>query len=62
MYTHETGAWISSNRRSPGSRAALRFAARACSRGSVDSEHISLETIEVIETPETIHLRFRVVK
>ena len=27
-----------------------------------DSEHIPLETIEVIETKEVIHLRFRVVK
>jgi dihydrofolate reductase len=30
--------------------------------GNLDSEHISLETIEVIETAEVIHLRFRVVK
>jgi len=28
----------------------------------LDSEHISLEIIEVIETAEVIHLRFRVVK
>ncbi|MGH7961102.1 MAG: dihydrofolate reductase family protein [Candidatus Binatia bacterium] len=28
----------------------------------LDSEHISLETVEVIETAEAIHLRFRVVK
>jgi hypothetical protein len=28
----------------------------------LDSEHISLETVEVIETTEVIHLRFRVVK
>jgi dihydrofolate reductase len=28
----------------------------------LDSEHIELETIEVIETAEAIHLRFRVVK
>ncbi len=28
----------------------------------VDSEHLPLETIEVIETAEAIHLRFRVVK
>ena len=26
------------------------------------SEHISLETIEVIQTPEVSHMRFRVVK
>jgi dihydrofolate reductase len=30
--------------------------------GDLDSKHISLEPIEVIETPEVIHLRFRVVK
>ena len=30
--------------------------------GHLDSEHISLETVEVIETKEAIHLRFRVVK
>ena len=30
--------------------------------GDLDSKHISLETIEVIETPEVIHLRFRLVK
>jgi dihydrofolate reductase len=28
----------------------------------LDSEHIPLEPVEVIETPEVIHLRFRVVK
>jgi len=28
----------------------------------LDSEHISLETLEVIETKEAIHMRFRVVK
>ena len=28
----------------------------------LDGEHISLETIEVIETKEAIHMRFRVVK
>jgi len=28
----------------------------------LDSEHIALETVEVIETAEAIHLRFRVVK
>jgi dihydrofolate reductase len=28
----------------------------------LDSKHISLEPIEVIQTPEVIHLRFRVVK
>lgn len=28
----------------------------------MDSKHISLKPIEVIETPEVIHLRFRVVK
>jgi dihydrofolate reductase len=28
----------------------------------LDSEHIPLETIEVVETKEAIHLRFRVVK
>ncbi len=28
----------------------------------VGSEHIPLETVEVIETKEAIHLRFRVVK
>jgi dihydrofolate reductase len=28
----------------------------------LDSEHITLETVEVIETAEAIHLRFRVVK
>lgn len=28
----------------------------------LDSEHIPLETVEVIETAEAIHLRFRVVK
>jgi dihydrofolate reductase len=28
----------------------------------LDSEHISLEIIEVIQTPEAIHMRFRVVK
>ncbi|MCC6453571.1 MAG: dihydrofolate reductase family protein [Caldilineaceae bacterium] len=28
----------------------------------LDSEHVPLETIEVIETAEAIHLRFRVVK
>jgi dihydrofolate reductase len=28
----------------------------------LDGEHISLETIEVIQTPEAIHMRFRVVK
>jgi dihydrofolate reductase len=28
----------------------------------LDSEHIPLETAEVIETAEAIHLRFRVVK
>jgi dihydrofolate reductase len=30
--------------------------------GDMDSKHISLETIEVIETKEVIHTRFRVVK
>jgi dihydrofolate reductase len=30
--------------------------------GDLDSKHVSLEPIEVIETPEVIHLRFRVVK
>jgi dihydrofolate reductase len=30
--------------------------------GDLNSEHVSLEPIEVIETPEVIHLRFRVVK
>lgn len=30
--------------------------------GDLDSQHISLESIEVIQTPEVIHLRFRVVK
>jgi dihydrofolate reductase len=30
--------------------------------GDLDSKHISLETIEVIETKEAIHTRFRVVK
>ncbi len=30
--------------------------------GDLDSKHISLEPIEVIETPEVIHMRFRVVK
>jgi dihydrofolate reductase len=30
--------------------------------GDLDSKHISLEPIEVIQTPEVIHLRFRVVK
>ncbi len=30
--------------------------------GDLDSKHISLEPIEVIETPEVIHLRFRLVK
>jgi dihydrofolate reductase len=28
----------------------------------LDSEHISLETIEVIQTAEATHLRFRVIK
>ena len=28
----------------------------------LDSEHISLEIIEVIESAEVIHMRFRVVK
>ena len=28
----------------------------------LDSEHISLETIEVIQTAEAIHMRFRVIK
>ena len=28
----------------------------------LDSEHIPLETLEVIETKEAIHLRFRVIK
>jgi dihydrofolate reductase len=28
----------------------------------LDSDHISLEIIEVIQTPEAIHMRFRVVK
>jgi dihydrofolate reductase len=28
----------------------------------LDGEHISLEIIEVIQTPEAIHMRFRVVK
>jgi len=30
--------------------------------GDLGSEHISLETVEVIQTPEVIHMRFRVVK
>jgi dihydrofolate reductase len=30
--------------------------------GDLSSQHISLEPIEVIQTPEVIHLRFRVVK
>jgi dihydrofolate reductase len=30
--------------------------------GDLDSKHISLEIIEVIQTAEAIHLRFRVVK
>ena len=30
--------------------------------GDLDSQHISLEPVEVIETAEVIHLRFRVVK
>jgi dihydrofolate reductase len=30
--------------------------------GDLDSKHVSLETIEVIETKEVIHTRFRVVK
>jgi hypothetical protein len=30
--------------------------------GDLDSKHISLEPVEVIETAEVIHLRFRVVK
>ena len=30
--------------------------------GHLGSKHISLETVEVIETAEAIHLRFRVVK
>jgi dihydrofolate reductase len=30
--------------------------------GDLDSKHISLETIEVIETKEALHTRFRVVK
>jgi dihydrofolate reductase len=30
--------------------------------GDLDSKHISLEIIEVIQTPEVIHMRFRVVK
>jgi dihydrofolate reductase len=30
--------------------------------GDLDSRHIPLETLEVIHTPEVIHLRFRVVK
>jgi dihydrofolate reductase len=30
--------------------------------GNLDSKHISLKTVEVIETPEVIHLRFRVGK
>jgi dihydrofolate reductase len=30
--------------------------------GDLDSKHVSLETIEVIETKEVIHMRFRVVK
>jgi dihydrofolate reductase len=30
--------------------------------GDLDSKHIPLETIEVIETAEVIHLRFRVIK
>lgn len=29
---------------------------------SPDSEHVPLETVEVIHTPEVIHLRFRIVK
>jgi hypothetical protein len=28
----------------------------------LDGEHISLETVDVIKTPEAVHLRFRVVK
>ena len=30
--------------------------------GDLDSKHSSLEPVEVIDTPEVIHLRFRVVK
>ena len=30
--------------------------------GDLGREHITLETIEVIQTPEVIHMRFRVVK
>jgi dihydrofolate reductase len=30
--------------------------------GDLDSQHIPLEPIEVIQTPEVIHMRFRVVK
>ncbi len=30
--------------------------------GDLASQHVSLETIKVIETKEAIHLRFRVVK
>jgi len=30
--------------------------------GDLGSEHISLETVEVIQTPDVIHMRFRVVK
>jgi dihydrofolate reductase len=30
--------------------------------GHLDSEHIQLDTVEVIKTPEVIHLRFRVIK
>jgi hypothetical protein len=30
--------------------------------GDLDSKHISLEPVEVIETAEVIHMRFRVVK
>jgi dihydrofolate reductase len=30
--------------------------------GNLDSNHISLQSIEVIQTPEVIHMRFRVVK
>src|ERR687886_234061 len=30
--------------------------------GDLDSKHIVLETVEVIKTPEVVHMRFRVVK
>jgi hypothetical protein len=30
--------------------------------GDLDSQHISLEPVEAIQTPEVIYLRFRVIK